>query len=170
MELCKMSEASTQQIENLLEDLNKSLSSPSPSPRQDDTSEILARGTDAIISQNEEMVETLCKGLNEILDRLEIIEDRLEGVPDLEENINKGFSDILDIPQAPRAIQREAEQNLFDFEGKVETLSKAVVLNKALDELQTASTTRRNELQKAIAQLDSNYSPEQVANTFGLKG
>lgn len=155
-------------VESLLEDLSKALTAQQESTEADDTAQIIAKGADAIIVQNKQMVETLCKGLNDILARLEAIESTMSTIPALEEQITKGLSDIANAPLPSKAVTSEAQESPVDAAVETTTVTKAEVLSKALDQLQGAEGDRKVQLLRAVAHLDSNFNPASVAADFNL--
>lgn len=156
-------------VESLLEDLSKALTAQQESTEADDTAQIIAKGADAIISQNAELVETLTKSLNDMAARLEAIESTLAALPALEEQITKGLSDIANAPLPSKAVTAEAEDAPAEAPAAEATVvSKADVLSKALTQLQTAEGDRKVQLLRAVAHLDSNFNPASVAADFNL--
>ncbi len=155
-------------VEALLEDLSKALVDQQESTDADDTAQIIAKGADAIIMQNEQMVETLCKGLNDILDRLDSLEDKLDVIPTLQEQVTKGLFDIVNAPLPAKAITAEAEESPADVVVETSVITKDEVLSKALDQLQGAEGDRKVQLLRAVAHLDSNFNPASVAADFNL--
>lgn len=155
-------------VESLLEDLSKALTAQQESTEADDTAQIIAKGADAIIVQNEQMVETLCKGLNDILDRLESVEDALTAIPTLQEQVTKGLFDIANAPLTAKAITSEAAESPADAVVDTTVVTKDEVLSKALDQLQGAEGDRKVQLLRAVAHLDSNFNPARVAADFNL--
>lgn len=155
-------------VESLLEDLSKALTAQQESTEADDTAQIIAKGADAIISQNAELVETLTKSIDAMAARLEAIESALTAIPAIQEQITKGLSDIANAPLPSKAVTAEAEET--PAEAKVETpaVTKADVLSKALDQLQSAQGDRKVQLLRAVAHLDSNFNPASVAADFNL--
>ena len=155
-------------VEALLEDLSKALVDQQESTDADDTAQIIAKGADAIIMQNEQMVETLCKGLNDILDRLDSLEDKLDVIPTLQEQVTKGLFDIVNAPLPAKAITAEAEESPADVVVETSVITKDEVLSKALDQLQGAEGDRKVQLLRAMAHLDSNFNLASVAADFNL--
>jgi len=155
-------------VESLLEDLSKALTAQQESTDADDTAQIIAKGADAIIMQNEQMVQTLVKGLNDILDRLETVETVLSDNIAVQEQITKGLSDIASAPLASKAITVEAAESPVDAVAETTVVTKAEVLSKALDQLQGAEGDRKVQLLRAVAHLDSNFNPASVAADFNL--
>lgn len=155
-------------VESLLEDLSKALTAQQESTEADETAQIIAKGADAIIVQNEQMVETLCKGLNDILDRLESVEAALTAIPAIQEEITKGLSDIANAPLPSKAITVEAAESPVEAAVETTTVTKDEVLSKALNQLQGAEGDRKVQLLRAVAHLDSNFNPASVAADFNL--
>ncbi len=155
-------------VESLLEDLSKALTTPEPVHHTEETAQIIAKGADAIILQNEQMVETVCKGLHDILDRLERVEDALTAIPDIHDNILKGLSDIKNAPLPSKAVTAEAEEAPAEVQEDAPVVTKDEVLSKALNQLQTAEGDRKVQLLRAVAHLDSNFNPASVAADFNL--
>lgn len=155
-------------VEALLESLSKSLTEQRETAEADETAQIIAKGADAIITQNEQMVETLCKGLNDILDRLESLEEALTAIPAIQEQITKGLNDIANAPLPFKAVTAEAEESPAEVKVEAPVVTKADVLSKALDQLKTAEGDRKVQLLRAVAHLDSNYNPASVAADFNI--
>jgi archaellum component FlaC len=155
-------------LEALLEDLSKSLVQKQETPEADDTAEIIAKSADAIVMQNEKMIETVCKGLNDILDRLEDLESKLQTLPALQEQVAKGLSDIANAPLPAKAVTAEAEESPAEVKTAAPQVTKGEVLSKALEQLQGAEGDRKTQLLRAVARLDSNFNPASVAADFNL--
>jgi len=156
-------------VESLLEDLSKALTAQQESTEADDTAQIIAKGADAIINRNEQMVETLCKGLNDILDRLETLEESLTARDQvIHDQITKGLSDIANAPLPSKAVTAEAEESPADAPAAEVIVTKDDVLSKALTQLKTAEGDRKVQLLRAVAHLDSNFNPASVAADFNL--
>lgn len=155
-------------VESLLEDLSKALTEQRETADADDTAQIIAKGADAIIMQNEQMIETVCKGLNDILDRLEDLESKLEGIPALQEQVTKGLFDIANAPLPAKAVTAEAEESPAEVKTDAPQVTKGEVLSKALEQLQSAEGDRKTQLLRAVARLDSNFSPASVAADFNI--
>lgn len=155
-------------VESLLEDLSKALTEQRETADADDTAQILAKGADAIITQNAELVETLTKSLDAVVSRLDAIESTLAALPALQEQITKGLNDIANAPLPSKAVTAEAEEAPAEVKIETPAVTKADVLSKALDQLQTAEGDRKVQLLRAVAHLDSNFNPASVAADFNI--
>lgn len=155
-------------VESLLEDLSKALTEQRETAEADDTAQIIAKGADAIITQNAELVETLTKSIAALGERMEAIEATLTAIPALQEQITKGLNDIANAPLPAKAVTAEAEESPADVKAETPAVTKADVLSKALDQLQTAEGDRKVQLLRAVAHLDSNFNPASVAADFNL--
>ena len=153
-------------LEGLLEDLSKALTDNTP-----DTSsvEIIAKGADQIVSQNQALVERMEKSLELIEERFATLLAKFDAVEGLNEKVEKGFSELAAQPLAPKAVTVEAETAPAEVVEAAPQISKADVLSKALTELQnTTDPSRVSQLRKGIAQLESNYAPADVAANLSL--
>lgn len=155
-------------VESLLEDLSKAFTAQQESTETDDTAQIIAKGADAIITQNAELVETLTKSLDTMAARLEAIESTLASLPAIQEQITKGLSDIANAPLPSKAVTAEAEESPADAPAAEVIVTKDDVLSKALTQLKTAEGDRKVQLLRAVAHLDSNFNPASVAADFNL--
>ena len=153
-------------LEGLLEDLSKALTDNTP----DETStEIIAKGADAIVNQNKELVERMDKSLALIEERFATLLAKFDAVEGLNERVEKGFSELASQPLAPKAVTVEAEIAPADVATPVAQVSKNDVLSKAIAEIQTTKDPSRvSQLRKGIAQLESNFSPADVAAELSL--
>ncbi len=148
----------TQRLESLIEDLSKSLT------KDDEAVEIISKGADAIVEQNKALVEAVEKSIASINEKLDTFVNRLDA---MEGNLEKSLSDIANQP-IQKSVSVEAEVAPAEVKETV-VISKAMVLEKAITELQTCSQPQRlAELRKGIAQLESNYAPEVVAKSLNI--
>lgn len=159
-------------IEELLIDLNKSLDAQKEAAAEaevDNSVEIIAKGADAIIEQNKEAVESLSKGLEAILTKLDSIEAIAGRLTDLEAKLDKSLVEIAAVPAAPKSVTVEPEASPADVQPETATeLTKGLIMDRALAELTTASGDRKHQLLKGISRLDSNFSPAEVAADLNL--
>ena len=156
-------------VESLLEDLSKAFNEQRETADADDTAQIIAKGADAIITQNAELVETLTKSIAALGERMEAIESTLAAnINELQEQMAKGLSDIANAPLPAKAVTAEAEESPAEVRAETPAVTKEDVLSKALDQLQTAEGDRKVQLLRAVAHLDSNFNPASVAADFNL--
>lgn len=153
-------------LEGLLEDLSKALTDNTP---DESSVEIIAKGADQIVSQNQALVERMEKSLELIEGRFAELLAKFDAIEGLNEKVEKGFSELASQPLAPKAVTVEAETAPADVVEVAPQMTKADVLSKALTELQsTTDPSRVSQLRKGIAQLESNYAPADVAATLSL--
>ena len=152
-------------IEDLLEDLSKSLTSQED--ERVSSVEILAKGTDAIINQNQDLIEMIQKSLQDFNEKLDALNERLEQVEQLEEKVEKGFTSLASEPIQKSVLSAEAVPSPAEVV-EVKEMTKAEVLSKALNELRdTNDSMRVVELRRAVSRLESNFAPSQVASELG---
>ena len=169
--------ADLNRIEELLVDLNKSLSAQQEAAAEaevdtNDSVEIIAKGADAIVAQNKEATEALTKGMDAIMEKLDRIEALADKMVQLEEKLDKGLADLGNTPEAPKAVVAEPEAAPADAVEAPEApkaLTKGDVLDLCLAELQNGAIgDRKVQLMKGISQLDSNFNPADVAAALHL--
>lgn len=161
-----MSSIEMSAVEDLLEDLNKSLT------EQDEerisSVELLAKGSDAIINQNQELIEMIKKSLESFGEKIDGVNERLDQLEDLQEKVQKGFTDLASEP-----VQKSVFAESVPSPSEVVTndaLTKPEVLSKALNELRdTTDVMRVAELRRAVSRLESNFAPSQIASELGYK-
>jgi hypothetical protein len=147
-------------LEGLLEDLSKAITT---TPDQSST-EIIAKGADAIVSQNKELVERMDKSLALIEERFATLLAKFDAIEGINEKVEKGFAELASQPLAPKAVTVEAEVAPAEVVEAAPSLSKADVLSKAIAELQsTNDPSRVSQLRKGISRLESNFNPADVA-------
>jgi hypothetical protein len=165
-------------IEALLVDMNKSLVAQAEATADADTDidnsvEVIAKGADAIVAQNKEAVESLSKGIEGILERLDSL-DALLGTKlgELNAKLEKGLKDLGEVPAAPKAVVvAEAEAAPADAQSVTTEapITKGYVMAKCIAELKAgAFGDRKASLMKSIAQLDSNLDPVAIATDLNL--
>lgn len=158
--------ADVSRIEGLLEDLSKAIVLNTP---DESSTEIIAKGADAIVAQNKELVERIDKSMSVIEERFNALLNKLEQLEGLNDRVEKGFNDLASQPLAPKAVTVEAEVAPAEVAPVVAQVTKAEVLSKALTELQSTNDPQRlSQLRKGIAQLESNYAPADVAANLSL--
>lgn len=170
--------ADLNRIEELLVDLNKSLSAQQEAAAEaevdtNDSVEIIAKGADAIVAQNKEATEALTKGMDAIMEKLDRIEALADKMSQLEEKLDKGLADLGNTPEAPKAVVAEPEVAPADIAVEAaeapKALTKGDVLDLCLNELQNGALgDRKVQLMKGISQLDSNFNPADVAAALHL--
>lgn len=167
--------ADLNRIEALLVDLNKSLVSQQEAAAEadvDNSVEVIAKGADAIVAQNKEAVETLTKGIEGIIERLDRLDAFAEKLAELDAKLTKGLADLGDMPAAPKAaVVAEPEVAPADVQIEVTEapISKGYVMDKCLAELKKGAIgDRKVLLMKGIAQLDSNLDPAKIAADLNL--
>ena len=152
-------------IEDLLEDLSKSLTTQNE--ERVSTAEILAKGSDAIINQNQELIEMIQKSLESFGEKLEAVSERLGSLEGLQEQVEKGFTTLSSEPVQKSFNFAEAVPSPSEVVESSE-ISKTEVLSKALNELRdTSDTMRVAELRRAVSRLESNFAPSQIAKELG---
>ena len=144
-----MSSIELSAVEDLLEDLNKSLTAQDE--ERVSSVEILAKGSDAIISQNNELIEMIQKSLDSFGDKLDGLNDRLDQLENIQEKVEKSFNDLASEP---------VQKSIFSAEA-VPSPSEVVENNE------TADTMRVAELRRAVSRLESNFAPSQIAQELG---
>ena len=160
-----MSEENTQtvdlsRLEELLVDLNKSLSEANQVENPE--IEVITKSADAIIEQNKESVVALQQGVDQVLETLTNLTERLS-------ILEKSVTDIAETPVAPKAVIAEAAIAPADVAVEETVISYNDVLTKALSELQGgAMGDRRVQLMRGISKLDSNFAPAAVAAELNL--
>ena len=160
-----MSEENTQtvdlsRLEELLVDLNKSLSEANQVENPE--IEVITKSADAIIEQNKESVVALQQGVDQVLETLTNLTERLS-------ILEKSVTDIAETPVAPKAVIAEAAIAPADVAVEETVISYNDVLTKALNELQGgAMGDRRVQLMRGISKLDSNFAPAAVAAELNL--
>lgn len=160
-----MSEENTQtvdlsRLEELLVDLNKSLSEANQVENPE--IEVITKSADAIIEQNKESVVALQQGVDQVLETLTNLTERLS-------ILEKSVTDIAETPVAPKAVIAEAAVAPADVAVEETVISYNDVLTKALNELQGGVMgDRRVQLMRGISKLDSNFAPAAVAAELNL--
>jgi uncharacterized coiled-coil protein SlyX len=160
-----MSEENTQtvdlsRLEELLVDLNKSLSEANQVENPE--IEVITKSADAIIEQNKESVVALQQGVDQVLETLTNLTERLS-------TLEKSVTDIAETPVAPKAVITEAAIAPADVAVEETVISYNDVLTKALSELQGGVMgDRRVQLMRGISKLDSNFAPAAVAAELNL--
>ena len=144
----------------MLDDLNKSLSEANQVENPE--IEVITKSADAIIEQNKESVVALQQGVDQVLETLTNLTERLS-------ILEKSVTDIAETPVAPKAVIAEAAVAPADVAVEETVISYNDVLTKALNELQGGVMgDRRVQLMRGISKLDSNFAPAAVAAELNL--
>ena len=160
-----MSSIELSAVEDLLEDLNKSLTSQDE--ERVSSIEILAKGSDAIINQNQELIEMIQKSLDSFGEKLDGLNERLDQLENLQEKVEKGFTELASEPVQKSIFSAEAVPSPSEVVENNE-VTKSEVLSKAITELrETSDTMRVAELRRAVSRLESNFAPSQIAKELG---
>lgn len=153
-------------VENLLGDLVKSLNEQQPVV--DNNAELIAKGADALVAEAKSANEAIIKSLDALHASLNALNDRLSAIETkasaVESKVEKSIATIEAQPVAPRSVQ-SVEAPV----AAVPSITKQQIIEKALVELPTAEGDRKMQLLSAIAKLDTNYAPAEIAAELNLR-
>lgn len=154
-------------VETLLGDLVKSLNDQ---PAVSTDAELIAKGADALVEQQREANDNLAKSIAALHEVVAGISSRLEALTTtVETKIEKSLSEIANQPMPARAVQSLPEASPADPVAAPVALSREDVISKALVELKSAEGARKLQLLNAIAKLDTNYAPAEIAAELNLR-
>lgn len=154
-------------VEELLGDLVKSLKTESV---DSDAAEVIAKGADAIVAETKEANDRISKSIDAIAEALTQLSVKVDALAEtVHTKIEKSLSDIASQPVAPRSVQTIAETSPNEVVTATPAMGKDDVLNKALTELRTAEGERKLQILNAIARLDTNFAPSDIAAELNLR-
>lgn len=149
-------------VENLLGDLVKSLNDQPAAPID---AELIAKGADALVAQQNEANERISKSIDAIAGALTALSAKVDELASTVHNkIEKSLADIASQPMPTRAVHSVSEPTEAP-----EALTRDAVISKALTELPTATGDRKLQLLSGIAKLETNYAPAEIAAELNLR-
>lgn len=150
-------------LEGLIEDLAKSLQTPAEPAAADEAVEVIAKGADAIVEQNAQLLASFEKSMESLTARLDDMAARLDAALASNDEVKKSLADIAAEPQ-PKAVTAAPEVAPLEAAPAPTALTKSMVMDRAIAELgQAPNGVRRAELSKGISRLEANFSPADVA-------
>lgn len=147
-------------VEELLGDLAKSIQAQ---PEVDSTVEAIAKGADALVAKTQESHDVLSKSLEALSALVGDLSSKVDALSALvTDKIEKSITELASQPQ-PRAVTAVPELAPNDAPAAAAVITREQVISKALTELKTAEGERKLQLLNAVAKLETNYAPSEVA-------